>query len=267
LAVQFNLQRINRKLEENEVGAAIEELSGSIDELRYISMGLSPPFLEKMGFDKFIVGNTGAAFLIREVLPGAVCHGGWNFNVTNKHTLGALGEFLGSVCLSPELGRKELKVLSKESGMSPTGREFPVYGNMVTMVSRNNLLGTVIDNGMISKGKVGGQWLLGLRDSKNRVFPVFSESTGNTVVFNSAGLCLIDLLEKEHLEGLSFLSIDLRFWSPSLVGKVCGFLSRLKLGYEKMVLGGESCHGDLQDIKEELRVITPGGITAGRFLK
>lgn len=49
LAVKFNLQRMNKETKSSLLEGAIEEISGSIDDLRDISMGLRPPFLDEMG--------------------------------------------------------------------------------------------------------------------------------------------------------------------------------------------------------------------------
>jgi len=49
LAVKFNLQRVNRELKDRLIDGVIEELSCSMNELRDISAGLRPPFLEEMG--------------------------------------------------------------------------------------------------------------------------------------------------------------------------------------------------------------------------
>lgn len=49
LTTKFNLQRMNLEKKERFIEGVIEELSGSIDELREISAGLRPPFLEEMG--------------------------------------------------------------------------------------------------------------------------------------------------------------------------------------------------------------------------
>jgi signal transduction histidine kinase len=49
LTTKFNLERMNQERQDGVVRTAVEELSGNIDELREISSGLRPPFLEEMG--------------------------------------------------------------------------------------------------------------------------------------------------------------------------------------------------------------------------
>ncbi len=49
LTTKFNLERMNQERQDAVVRSAVEELSGNIDELREISSGLRPPFLEEMG--------------------------------------------------------------------------------------------------------------------------------------------------------------------------------------------------------------------------
>ncbi len=49
LTTKFNLERMNQDRQDGVVRTAVEELSGNIDELREISAGLRPPFLEEMG--------------------------------------------------------------------------------------------------------------------------------------------------------------------------------------------------------------------------
>ncbi|MCP4022208.1 MAG: hypothetical protein GY729_10230 [Desulfobacteraceae bacterium] len=54
LAVKFNLQRTNQKMQNNDIEDIIQEVSGSIEELRNISMGLRPALLDKAGLDSAI---------------------------------------------------------------------------------------------------------------------------------------------------------------------------------------------------------------------
>jgi len=63
LATKFNLQRMNQEKEDRLIDGVVEELSGCIDELREISAGLRPPFLEEMGLAAVIrmYGNKVAA--------------------------------------------------------------------------------------------------------------------------------------------------------------------------------------------------------------
>jgi len=49
LTTKFNLERMNQERQDGVVRCAVEELSDNIDELREISAGLRPPFLEEMG--------------------------------------------------------------------------------------------------------------------------------------------------------------------------------------------------------------------------
>ncbi len=49
LALKFNLQLFNRQRRSDQLNTVIDVLSGNIDDLRDISMGLSPPFLEDLG--------------------------------------------------------------------------------------------------------------------------------------------------------------------------------------------------------------------------
>jgi len=51
LAVKFNLQRTNRDMRNSLVEGVISELSGGIDELRNILMGLRPPLLDERGIE------------------------------------------------------------------------------------------------------------------------------------------------------------------------------------------------------------------------
>ncbi len=66
LAVKFNLQRVNQKLQDREIGSIVTEIDRSIEELREISMGLRPAMLAEMGlgtalklFSKRFVKKTG----------------------------------------------------------------------------------------------------------------------------------------------------------------------------------------------------------------
>lgn len=49
LTTKFNLQKMNQEKEDSLIEGLIEEISGNIEELREISVGLRPPFLEEAG--------------------------------------------------------------------------------------------------------------------------------------------------------------------------------------------------------------------------
>jgi signal transduction histidine kinase len=72
LAVKFNLQRINQKLQRKEISSIITEIDRSIEELRDISMGLRPAMLAEMGlavalklFSKSFTKKTGIHIKMR----------------------------------------------------------------------------------------------------------------------------------------------------------------------------------------------------------
>lgn len=143
---------------------------------------------------------------------GLDVHAHWGLNVLNAHAVAELAEMGASfVWLSPELNGAQVAEVAKRSAV-PVG--VGVYGRQEVMVTEHCVLmaegecertcGTCVR-------RAEPRWLL---DRKGYRFPVKTDTTGRTHVYNSVPLDLLDALEQVLDTGVSAVRLDLEGLSP-----------------------------------------------------
>jgi Collagenase and related proteases len=105
---------------------------------------------------------------------------------------------------------------------------------------------------------------LGIKDFKNRIFPVEIDAEGRTHVSNSVELCLLDHIPDLHNMGFSHLVIDSR-------NKPVDYTFRMLSNYQKALelTSNQDPHlgKKLHSLKNQVKKISNGGITTGNFLR
>lgn len=136
----------------------------------------------------------------------------WGFNVLNAHSVAELAEIGASfVWLSPELNGVQVAEVAKRSRV-PVG--IGVYGRQEVMVTEHCVL---MAEGECDRAcgtcarRAEPRWLL---DRKGYRFPVKTDLTGRTHVFNSVPLDLLDVLEQVLDTGVSAIRLDLEGLAP-----------------------------------------------------
>lgn len=132
-------------------------------------------------------------------------HAGAGFNIMNHLAVRQNKGFkITSMTLSPELNLKELKNLSEyESGEY----SYVVYGRLPLMIMRNcpfSVITKCKNDCKNCKYKTGH----GLKDRKEKIFPILKDAENNSVLYNSQKILLTDHLNLIKNCGLSEIRLE-----------------------------------------------------------
>ena len=210
--------------------------------------------IETVDFDGYVVGNMGV-FSILETGSKVVLD--WGLNVTNYLAFDFYKRYVSNLeiercTLSLELKNTELKELAE---MVPA--EVVVHGNIPVMVSENCIIGTTLKEGVCSAcsgfcrvEKGAKQYFL--KDRLGYEFPIVSDTSGRSHIFNSRNLCLIDATFNIK----KFASTRLMF-----------FLNDEPVGEAIEAYKNAVELEDIQNIKKEIEKRSPRSFTYGHYFR
>jgi putative protease len=202
------------------------------------------------GIHGVMVSGLGAADAVRAAEPRLKLFGAAGLNIWNHRTLRKLAPLFLRCTASPELPAADLARLADSAGEGAPLLEVLVQGNIEAMVTEDRLAATVSD----------GRFL-GLRDRRNRVFPLRCDSESRTYIANAVETCLIDHLPRIIGMGIDAVAIDAR----GRGARYAGDMARLYLtGIEAV---GRGDQGMLDVLKNEVKERALGGITGGHFVR
>jgi U32 family peptidase len=211
------------------------------------------PLLASAPVAGVLVGGLGAALAVAAAAPGLPVHGGPGLNLWNSRAVRRLAGRFASLTLSPELSRRELAdavAASRATGVgAPLG--VMVQGNLELMVTDDCLLS--LDACPSAPGA-----RFALEDDRRR-FPVLADGECRGRILNAVETCLIDHLSALVEAGADLLVVDARGRTPAWAAAVAG---AYRAGLDAPAAGRGP---RLAALKEELRSIAAGGITAGPF--
>lgn len=193
-----------------------------------------------------MIDNAGLA----DVFSGVELSAGSGFNIANSVSAVRAGKYCRQICLSPELSGKQIRNLMQHLAAykNPPKVEVLVQGNLEVMISQNCIPAT-------AQGCRACNQSWALKDKTGRIFRVKTDGAHRTHILNSAETCLIPYVKELSSAGVSVLSIDARGRSPEYVRRMVSIYRR--------ALTGE----DAKALKEEIRELASGGITAGHYLR
>jgi U32 family peptidase len=212
------------------------------------------------GLSGVMVDGLGASEVVYTREGPLKLYGSTGLNVWNHLTIQELAESFQSLTISPELSRDDLKKLArlKHAKKLAPNLEIMVQGNQEVLISQD----TLGPAGRMVNYDDNVFW--GVKDNKGHVFPVRWDQEGQTQLFNSVELCLIDHLPRLLKMGWAGLVIDAR-GKPS-----CYTKDMIGLYQEALQLSLQKPSGllsDLRILKEEVKMRSTGGITSGNFLR
>lgn len=212
------------------------------------------------GFQEIMVDGVGAAEGIKEISPHLTLSGSAGLNIWNTKTILTLSKIFNTLTPSAELSKKDLMAIIRTSHLNDIKNRFElvVQGNVDTIISKDCLLSIVPQNDITNKYKF---W--GIKDVKNRIFPVKIDSEGHTHILNSVELCLVDYLPEISQIGVECIVVDLRT-------KTYDYAKDMTLIYIKgleYVERGVSTGKNMNKLKSRIKSLSTGGITTGNFLK
>ena len=165
---------------------------------------------------RVVAGNLGV--MTQACARGALVEADWALNVVNAHSIAQLAE-LGAehVWLSPELSGHQIAEVTAASPL-PTG--VGVYGRQELMVTEHCIL---MSEGECSRRCATCERRVGrrtLRDRKGYEFPVVTDVTGRSHVYNSVPLDLTSALGEIVSAGVSAVRMDLELETAENAARV-----------------------------------------------
>ena len=160
---------------------------------------------------RVVVGNLGLVGPASQA--GALVEAHWSLNVVNHLAVAQLAEMGASrVWLSPELSGRQIAQIGV---IAPVPLGTAVYGRQEVMVAEHCILmaqGECDRRCGTCERRAGVRVL---RDRKGYLFPVRTDSTGRSHLYNSVPLDLTSALPELLSSGVAALRIDLSVESPS----------------------------------------------------
>ena len=219
--------------------------------------------LHKDGLAACMVENPGAAHAIRTHVPGIALSGATGLNIFNHRAACHLSPPFRSLTLSPELSRDECGELIHAAQKEGCCASFAliVQGISEAMITEDCLL-KAVQHGRAG-GDVGtGSAFFGIRDATGHIFPIQSDGECRTRIGNAVETCLVDHLPAIRQAGISEVVIDARGRTGAYTGAMTR-IYREAIGQESTGSGT----GDRSLLKNRIKALAYGGITAGHFLR
>ena len=135
----------------------------------------------------------------------------WPLSVTNACSAEEIARMgASSIWLSPELDKRRISTVASSASV-PTG--VAVYGRQELMVSEHCVLSTGGCSNECETCLLRRDWHE-LKDAKGYRFPVTSDPTGRSHIFNSVPLDLTHVMSEVLDTGVEMLRVDLTLESP-----------------------------------------------------
>ncbi|MDV0446339.1 hypothetical protein MsAg5_01690 [Methanosarcinaceae archaeon Ag5] len=230
--------------------------------------------LSDLGISGVLASNPGVYYFVQTRFNGKFrVAADAAFNIFNSETadlfLGGGAEF---VTLSPELSIRDISVLSDrlfEKRRIPGGLECAVHGRQRLMTTEHPLLETLADGKIKetarTQNKSDSIFRYALKDAKDFVFPVLTDSKGRSIIFNSKELNAYDLLPKLKNAGVSSFRIDGLGHTAS---ELADLTARYKKELERLQTGGQKEIGTDNETESEKEESTDGSdFTRGNFMR
>lgn len=210
-------------------------------------------YLYKKGVSEIMVGSLGLGWAIKKLNPDITLHGSVGVNIWNHLSVHELSPVFDSITISNELTKTEIMQITSNINNSEMSSEFIVQGNLESIISEDCLI----------PNPPKYHEFLGIKDGKDRIFPVIIDDECRTRVLNSVELCLIDHLPQLNSLGLEYLIIDSR-------GKTKEYAENITKIYREGLNYTDENPGNLKHLvglKNRVKKLSQGGITTGNFIR
>jgi putative protease len=222
------------------------------------------PQIAGMGIAGIMVENPGMVHAIHAIAPHTTISGSTGLNVFNHATVERLSSPVQLLTLSPELSRDECRFLVSAAHRQGLDTSFAmiVQGINEAIISDD----CVLEPHLHCRGDAGKQneVFYGIRDSTGHLFPVHIDNACRTHIGNSAELCLVDHLPEIIDMGISEVVIDARGRTGAYVSEMTRIYQTAISAVSTRTAGTEK---QLQALKERIKKISLGEITAGHFIR
>ncbi|TAJ45343.1 U32 family peptidase [Methanofollis fontis] len=200
-----------------------------------------------------MVGGHGGARAVCSAAPAMPLSGGAGLNVWN-HCAALSHPGLSPVTLSPELGAADIAALITR--LPPDGPEarMIVQGTAVAMITEDCPPATALG---CPSGC--GEERFALRDERGRIFPLHPDGDCRMRIGNAVETCLIDHLPALAAAGVRDVVVDARGRGPDYTARMTALYRRALDAIDDPVV--------LRGLKDEVRALALGGITAASYLR
>jgi putative protease len=222
--------------------------------------------LQSEGLSGCMVESAGAADAVRRSTPGMKICGSAGLNIFNHLTVRHLAPRFSLLTISPELSGAEIGDLIRLARADPcdTRLELVVQGCTEAMVSEDCILQPLLACKNDCPQNVTSRAFFGIRDSTGRTFPVRTDGSCRTHVFNAAETCLIDHIPSLVQMGIDSVAIDAR-------GRTETYAEQMVRVYRQAIReAGRDITGAgerLIPLKKQAREMALSGITGSHFVK
>jgi putative protease len=217
----------------------------------------SLPLLNSVPTSGVMIEGMGAALAVRTAAPDIPLHGGPGMPVWNHRAAGLLASGFSSLSLSPELWRHEIEAVIASS--RSTGNAVPfavqVQGSLEVMVTDDCIVA-------LDACPAGSSGHYALEDERRRWLPVLPDGECRTRLLNAVETCLIDRLPELRSAGVGILEIDARGRPPAYVAAT---IESYRTARALLVDDAPGQASMLTSLKDRLRAVARGGITAGAY--
>lgn len=210
------------------------------------------------GVNGVMVDGMGAAKFILDLNPEINLFASSGLNIWNIETADTLNDYFKCLTISPELSFDEIQVLASKVRQRKIKAELEliVQGNLESLISRDCLPCLIKDK---FQKNVPGNIFSGIKDEKNRVFPLRLDKECRTIILNSVELSLIDFMSKIIKPCIDNVSLDLEGRTEEYGKIICSIYKRaIEIDFEASAIN---------KMKKEIKKISLGGITTGNFIK
>lgn len=216
------------------------------------------PCLFEAGVHRIMVEEVGMAEAIHSREPRVEVLGGQGLNIFNAHAARLFYPRIKFFTLSPELSSAQVAALLAISSRKMPQVRYEIFcqGNLEAVISEDSLIST-----LVGKDHAQGGAVFGLQDETGRIFPVSQDRLGRTHVLNAVETTLIDRVPALVAMGVHSLGIDAR-------GRGTRYAAEMTRTYRECLIAGGSrgtSPGSLARLKDRVRRMARGGITAGHF--
>ena len=228
------------------------------------------PGLYAGGLTDCMTDNHGTSGAILRTCPALSLSGSIGLNIFNHAAVRGAGSSYTVLTLSPELSGDEIRELIRTI---PTDGDRPAYALIVQGTSEAMITEDCIPRLLLScrepscENRDGNAGLFtGIRDETGRIFPVSPDGQCRSRIGNASELCLIDQLPDIRAAGISEVAVDARGRPPVYVREMTRiYRSAVDLTGSR---GDAMARAkELAALKERVKRIALGGITAGHFIR
>ncbi|PKL66245.1 MAG: hypothetical protein CVV28_11640 [Methanobacteriales archaeon HGW-Methanobacteriales-1] len=226
-----------------------------------------------------MVGSPGLASYLHKNHPQWKVYGSSALNIWNNQSISHVSPLFSLLTLSPELSINDIKPLlnkdlivsnnsrsdkPRQTNLNPIDLEIIVQGSLESIVSQECILSSnLLSNSQFNLIKENNKdnFFVGLKDVKNQIFPLKISADCQSIIQNSAEVCLVDYLPLLRKLGCYNFSIDARAKGPLYLEKMGHYYA------EALADSLNPSNLQIDKLKSKIKKVSTGGITAGNFLQ